>query len=173
MQPTTTARVLIWMAAAMLPIQMLPAAPCGCAYTACKSQKDTTGQSCCCSAQVVREGCCSWPKAPRACCCCSGQQYDGGQACSHRDPNQVKPDCTCGANCPCGPTCHCGETESPTPSLPPARTDTSNDSTHNVVSIVQFNVSMTSCTRRFALAESTPDATGSLGRCASLCRFVL
>ena len=164
---STIARLVFWLAAAMLPVQTLLSAPIACACTACKGQLDSPGH-CCCSAKKVREGrcCCSASKLQRACCCCKGKQHDHNHACCQASGD---------SECPCGPNCHCGETESPAspPSLPPARTETRSDSTASVVSAVDIHVSLNSAVRRFELAASMPNSIDSLSLCASLCLFLL
>lgn len=158
-----TARMLIWLAAFMLPVQGLLGATCGCGdASSCGSSR-----GCCCSADDVREGT----------CCCAGKQDNTGHSCcsAANETTLVGSDC-CGAGtaCTCGPGCHCGQPPQSSPSTPPVENDTAEKAgsestvTPSVAIIVVPRVE-----RHDYDGLRNASTLAAVDRCVSLCRFTL
>ncbi len=158
---TLTARTLIWLAVFTLPLQAMPATSCGCTGSTgcCQKKTETEPQSCCCSQQQRRQGS----------CCCARRQPISRQSCCGHARNEHQSQCNCGADC------QCRTPKTPIPATPPVQ----NNSTEKVQAGLVFAISQMAVIQSKTAARQNADPTAeffttcSLGRCISLCRFLL
>ena len=151
---TIATRTLIWLAAISVPVQGLPAAPCGCIGSkACSQSKESSGS------------CCSTNKARGGQRCCAGPQENAGHSC-----------CSAGekSGCQCGINCQCGATQNQAPAPPPveqSQTEKVLNDAFATVSIATVGHSRT--TQHHGNTAADANASAALDRCVSLCRFTL
>ena len=173
MQPIrlTAARGLIWLAILMLPVQTLPAAPCGCMATRGSSSEERE-RACSCSVEQQDQGrCCCSKRQSRRSCCCSGTTTSTAPE-SADESAAAHPRCECGADCQCGANCPCGQRDAPTPTLPPTTAPSD-----EVVQVAQTCAAPTGTlllpTRHVFDQPGAPCIVCALCRCVLLCRFLL
>ena len=153
-----TTRGLIWLTAALLPIQSLPAATCGCTSgSGCENVEasTSTGNGDCCRRQRKRS-CCDAKTTQKSSSCCSAKQS------------------TASNNCECGISCACSKSEQPKPATPLSQNRTSDQITGESVLATSFATAIIPlATQRHESATCNIGSLGSLDRCVSLCRFTL
>ena len=143
------ARMLIWLAAFVVPAQGLPAASCGCVRgQACPSRP----KSCCCSSETRAETtCCCRPTQPAGMSCCDKAEQE----------------------CSCGSSCQCGNQFPITPTTP-----LENRVLRKVTDAITYQVGVglgdsSKTSRERCSKPVAADAMAALDRCVCLCRFTL
>ena len=157
-----TTRGLIWLTAALLPIQSLPAAACGCTSKSASGSgcekveaSKSTGTGSCCRRQRQRS-CCDAKATQQSSSCCSAKQN------------------TASNNCECGISCSCSKSEESKPATPLSQNRTSDQITGESVLATSFATAIIPlATQPHESATCSIGSLGSLDRCVSLCRFTL
>lgn len=163
------ARTLIWLAAITIPVQGLPAAPCGCIGGKSCCQRQVAGSCGCTGAKVCRCGETGPRRTPAKSCCVARLEKETCRSTSGSTSSK-------GCACQCGTNCQCGSSKEPRePATPPVE---HNNPTEKVVSDSLAVVSVATVyqsrfTRRSPDASVELDARAALDRCAALCRFTL
>jgi hypothetical protein len=187
------ARMLIWLTAIMVPIQAVPAAPCGCASSKTGCHEEGPSDACCCAggrtaAGKSRHSCCQRQFAgpcgstgaklcrcgeSRRCRkpderCCAGNAIEEG---CHAESKSVAFSL---ATCTCGLNCQCGTTSQQSPATPPVQKNPTEKLASNWLTTYSVaTVYRPQTTRRQEDVSSFAGAVAALDRCASLCRFML
>ena len=156
-----TPRGLIWLTAALMPIQSLPAAKCGCTSKSASGSdcervevRTSTGNGDCCRRQR-KHSCCD-AKTSRPSSCCSAKQS------------------TASNSCECGISCACSKTGQPKPATPPSQNRTSDKIAGESVPATSLATPIIPlATQRHESATCKLGSLGSLDCCVSRCRFTL
>ena len=155
-------RGLIWLTAALLPMQSLPAATCGCTSESASGAgcekveaSTSTGNGGCCRRQRQRS-CCDTKTTRQSSSCCSAKQS------------------TASNRCGCGISCACSKSEQPKPATPPSQNRTSDKIAGESVLATSLATPIIPLpTQRHESATCNIGSFGSLDCCVSLCRFTL
>lgn len=145
-ETTLLSRTFVWLTVALLPLQSLPAAACGCGKRV-EKRSASTSQECCCRREQ-RKSCCQSKQAETK--CCEAEQED----------------------CGCGASCACGQKRPPRPATLPVLTNVKIVSKVVLVSILSTIIEPPSA-RQSDRASCRMPADSSLLHCAQLCRFTL
>ena len=176
-----------------MPVQVLPAAACGCTSGKSCCEPDEQSKDCQCAASregsaEARHSCCQ-QRAPGPCRCTGEKVGRCGE--SSRCRKQPKSCCAgrvakgtcCAANdsvtfgasaCKCGVNCQCNTSKEPKPDTPPVENNSSRKvagESNSTVSVGTVYQPQTTWRHNVAFVEA--DALAALDRCVSLCRFTL
>lgn len=178
-------RALIWITAAAITAQSLPAASCGCAGRRSGCQSAVRPEYCC-STEAKGSSCCSQRTgSPCACTgaavCHCGDDRDGRtSSCCFERARPIS--CCCAekdgdGQCQCGPFCPCNVSEAPK-SLPaepstPERSSFQRLVASPAVDKASTDVVVLPSVRPTAESRWHPLAASSLDRCITLSRFTL
>ncbi len=175
------ARTLVWLAAMVIPVQGFPSVACGCtrdttaieesvsSQACCNATSQTTSSRCpCTGANICRCGedssckrqdrtCCSARTALHSCC--------SGSGCA----------CCAEGTCSCGANCQCGNNNAPTnPVAPPVENNSNERIVADSTALASLATIYQPCPTRHQLDVSAgTDASSSLDRCITLCRFTI
>lgn len=150
-------RLVIWLAAATVPLQGLPAASCACGTSGIGGISDARQTGCCCLGTRIGEGR----------CCCAGSTSAGAASCCDFNAEQE-------SSCSCGIDCQCGTQRQPLPATPPAEDNAPEKvSCDSVDTLHVWVVDHSDFTREHSETSVAVSGVGALDRCALLCRFSL
>ena len=154
------AKTLVWLAAILMPLQVLPSAKCWCAGE--RRERIDSGAA---PRHHVQKTCCCYRTVPVQAAYTRGED----ESCCPKANSSPESSC-CGGSLTC--TCFCQENDS-SPAVPPAPTETR---CRSVVDLLQLPAPV--C---LSLEKSQPRSaqqrpafhTSASERCISLCRFLL
>lgn len=151
----TTSKVLVWLLAALVPLQALPHTSCGCEADATHSAVHVVGeQAKCCGC------CCQQPSRPPE------QTAATHSCCQRADSDTKRTCCDCGANC----QCEKGDSTPRPKQSPPEHRSQSTDLTSgpSIVFCLECGDSETMQTE-----DGKVTSLSGADRCVLLCRFHL
>lgn len=156
-------RVLIWLAALTTPFQIEATAGCN-----CTSHAET--RACQSSSSRVASG-----HVRPTCCSSKSRSANKVSANCHAERVCSKAGNGCEASCCCGLACRCSQQQVPTPSVPPAESESSakHAPSHGLMVEVTLSSPVMHDYLTRPIVTGTSVAPTAQGRCISLCRFLL
>ena len=160
----TFTRTLIWLVALAIPWQGLTSPSCACGSNLTRGI-ERQSKSCCCSAGQLREG---------SCCCSKSAQAASKSCCQSKAAccsDKTKPEGTC----KCGATCRCHQAPVRPPAAPPVENhdQTEKVSAHSLSPLERARRPDPPMKPHRGIPHLAACVDSSLGRCVSLCRFLL